>query len=235
VIESSPSHSDYSATRKKLTQHRERRARFGHATTDTEEDDDYDDRELADEADPEPDLSITPQTTAASSSNNKGKGKSPLKRGPLSAEDKEDIRAFSTQVLDMAQDLADRLRISRKKVLISAGFGIKESRRENIANLHAQWYAANHTKPDGSTYFLASFFFLCILTSTTVSREDYARCISADYHELVDGKTGDEKASNLQEVREWAAAREHVIDEKLSSKSVSSCITSIRDKFTGLV
>ena len=94
---------------------------------------------------------------AASSSKDKGKQKAPLKHGPLSAEAKEDIRDFATQVLGMAEDLADRLRISKKKVLISAGFGIKESRSENIANLHAQWYAATHTKPDGSTYLCASF------------------------------------------------------------------------------
>jgi hypothetical protein len=96
----------------------------------------------------------------ANSSNDKGKGKASLKTGRLSAHDKEEIRAFSTKVLEMAQDLADRLRISRKKVLISAGFGIKESRRENIANLHTQWYAATHTKPDGSMYLCASFSVL---------------------------------------------------------------------------
>jgi hypothetical protein len=59
-----------------------------------------------------------------------------LKRGPLSAEAKEEIHAFSMQVLGMAQELADHLGISRKNVLISAGLGIKESRSENIANMH---------------------------------------------------------------------------------------------------
>jgi hypothetical protein len=56
----------------------------------------------------------------------------------------------------MSQDLADRLRISRKNVLIAAGLGMKESQSENIANLHAQWYASTHTKPDGSAYLYAS-------------------------------------------------------------------------------
>jgi hypothetical protein len=79
-----------------------------------------------------------------------------LKRGYLSAEAKQEIRAFSTQVLGIAQDLADRLRVSRKNVLIAAGLGIKESRGENIANLYAQWYAATHTKPDRSAYHYSS-------------------------------------------------------------------------------
>jgi hypothetical protein len=114
------------------------------------------DKELADQVDSEPGLPNAPRATEASSSNEKGKQKASLKRGRLSAEDKEDIRAFSEDVLAMAQDLADRLRTSRKNVLISAGFGIKESRNENIANLHAQWYAATHTKPGGSSY-------LCLL------------------------------------------------------------------------
>lgn len=131
---------------------------LGHVTTDTEEKDDNDDRDLANEVDPEPSLANAPQIMAASSSNDNGRQNTTLKRGRLSTEAKEDIRVFSTQVLEMAQDLADRLRISRKKVLISAGFGIRESRSENIANLHAQWYAATHSKPDGSTYLFASSF-----------------------------------------------------------------------------
>jgi hypothetical protein len=153
IIESSPSHSDYSDTRRNLIRQREHRARRGHATTDTEEDDDNEDKELAQQVDSEPGL---PNATDATSSNNKGKEKAPLKHGRLSAEDKEEIRTFSTQVLDMAQDVADRLRISRKNVLISAGFGIRESRKENIANLHAQWYASTHTKPRGSKYLYVS-------------------------------------------------------------------------------
>ena len=60
-----------------------------------------------------------------------------------------------------------------------------------------------------------------------MSREDYARRISADYHKLVDGKSGEEKASNLKEVREWAASQESVIDEELPLKSVTTHITSI--------
>jgi len=79
------------------------------------------------------------------------------------------------------------------------------------------------------------YFVFIILTSTTVSREDYARRISADYHKLVDGKSGEEKASNLKEVREWAASRESTIDEELPLKSITTRITSIRDKFTNLV
>jgi hypothetical protein len=68
-----------------------------------------------------------------------------------------------------------------------------------------------------------------------VSREDYTRCINTDYHKLVDGKSEEERASNLKEVREWAASRVSVIDEELSLKSIATRITSIRDKFTGLV
>ena len=68
-----------------------------------------------------------------------------------------------------------------------------------------------------------------------MSRADYARCISADYRKLVDGKSEEEKTSNLKEVQEWAASRESVVDEGLSLKSVTTRITSIRDKFTNLV
>jgi hypothetical protein len=68
-----------------------------------------------------------------------------------------------------------------------------------------------------------------------VSREDYARRISADYHKLVDNKTEEEKAANLRKVREWAAARDTVADEDLALKSITSRITSIKEKFTGLV
>jgi len=91
-----------------------------------------------------------------SPSKDNSKQNSPLKHGRLLTQAKEEISAFSTEVLGMAQNLADRLRILRKNVLISAGFGIKESRGENIANLHVQWYATTHTKPDGSVYLCAS-------------------------------------------------------------------------------
>lgn len=78
-------------------------------------------------------------------------------------------------------------------------------------------------------------FFFITLSSITVSRKDYARCISADYHKLVDGKSVEEKDSNLKEVREWAASRESVGEEGLSLKSISTRVTSIREKFTTLV
>ena len=68
-----------------------------------------------------------------------------------------------------------------------------------------------------------------------MSRKDYARCISADYHKLVDGKSVEEKDSNLKEVREWAVSRESVGEEGLSLKSISTRVTSIREKFTTLV
>jgi len=110
---------------------------------------------LADQVDPDPGAVDTLWTEAGPSKDN-GKQNSPLKHGRLSTQAKEEISAFSTEVLGMAQNLADRLRISRKNVLISAGFGIKESRGENIANLHVQWYATMHTKPDGSAYLCAS-------------------------------------------------------------------------------
>ena len=103
----------------------------------------------------------------ASSSNEKGKQKASLKCGRLLAEDKEDIHAFSEQVLGMAQDLTDRLRTLRKNVLISAGFGIKESRGENIANPHSQWYAATHTKPVGSMYLCLLLYHSLIYYSVT--------------------------------------------------------------------
>ena len=68
-----------------------------------------------------------------------------------------------------------------------------------------------------------------------MSREDYARRISADYHKLVDNKTEEEKAANLRKVREWAVARNTIADEDLALKSITSRITSIKEKFTGLV
>jgi hypothetical protein len=69
-----------------------------------------------------------------------------------------------------------------------------------------------------------------------VSREDYARHISAHYHGLVDGKSGEEKVSSLKEVREWAeASRDGVIDDMPSLTSVTTCIKTVRDKFSNLV
>jgi hypothetical protein len=44
-----------------------------------------------------------------------------VERGPLSAEAKEEIHAFSTQVLGIAQELADRLGISRKNDICQFG------------------------------------------------------------------------------------------------------------------
>jgi hypothetical protein len=125
---------------------------------DDDDDDDDDNKQLADQVNSDPYLlnALRLQTLRASSSNDKSKQKSALKRGPLSAEAKQEICAFSTQVLGMAQDLANCLRVSRKNVLIAAGLGIKESRGENITNLYAQWYAVTHTKPDGSEYYCAS-------------------------------------------------------------------------------
>jgi hypothetical protein len=101
---------------------------------------------LADDVDSDSDV-----PNKASSSNKKGKQK--LKRGPLSDEAREEISTFSTEVLGMADVLADRHKVSRQTVLITAGLGIRESRRENIANIHSKWYAATHPKPDGSTYY----------------------------------------------------------------------------------
>ena len=137
MVESSSSGSNFSDTRKNLIQKWQQRARQGHITTDTEQDNDDDDGELADQVDPDPGAADTLWTEAGPSKDN-GKQNSPLKHGHLLTQAKEEISAFSTEVLGMAQNLADRLRILRKNVLISAGFGIKESRGENIVNLHAQ-------------------------------------------------------------------------------------------------
>ena len=126
--------------------------------SNTEEDDDDDDDEIADEVDSEhSDPLESRRDTEASSSKGNGKQKGSLKSSCMTAEDKEEIHAFSTLVLKMAQDLADCLRTSRRNVLVSAGLGIKESRGENIANLHVQMYAAAHTKPKGSEYICAPF------------------------------------------------------------------------------
>ncbi len=67
-----------------------------------------------------------------------------------------------------------------------------------------------------------------------MSQEDYARCISADYHTLVDGKSGEEKTASLKEVRDWAASRDRLIDD-ISFTSVMTCVKSITDKFMNLV
>jgi hypothetical protein len=81
-----------------------------------------------------------------------------------------------------------------------------------------------------------SFIILNLnLTSTTVPWKEYTQSIDADYHKRVDGKSKEEKATNLEEIQGWAASWEEVVDEKLSLKSVMTCITSIRDKFTSLV
>ena len=155
MVESSSSGSNFSDTQKNLIWKRQQHAQQGHITTDTKQDDDDNNGELADQVDPDPGTADTLWTEAGPSKDN-GKQNSPLKHGRLLTQAKEEISAFSTEVLGMAQNLADRLRISRKNVLISAGFGIKESRGENIANLHAQWYATMHTKLDGSAYLCAS-------------------------------------------------------------------------------
>ena len=122
---------------------------------DNDNDNNDNDNKLVDEVDPEP---SSPQTPMVRSGNDKGKEKSPLKPGCLSSEDKEEICAFSVQVLNMAQDVVDCLRISRKNVLISAGLGIKESHHKNIANLHSQWYATTYTKPEGCMCLCTSSF-----------------------------------------------------------------------------
>lgn len=158
VVESSSSGSDYSDTQERLNRKRQHAKKLGRPVTDTEEEDANVDNEFANQVDSDPGLPNSLRTTEASSSKGKGKqiNPGPLKSGPLSAEDKKHISAFSTTVEDMAQCLATRLRISKQNVLINAGFGIRESRGENPANLHAQWYAETHTKPDGSMCFCAS-------------------------------------------------------------------------------
>ncbi len=67
-----------------------------------------------------------------------------------------------------------------------------------------------------------------------MSQEDYACCISADYHTLVDGKSGEEKTASLKEVRDWAASRGRLIDD-ISLTSIMTHIKSITDKFMNLV
>lgn len=161
VVESSASHSDFDETRNKTTRKRQLRAEKGYMVSDTEEDDNIVDHDLANDVDSDSDSPNALRDMPANSRSNKGKLKSPLKsplkRGPLSDEGKEEIHDFSSCVLEMAQDLADRFQISRKTVLIRASLGIKESRGENVANMHARWYAGTHTKPDGSAYSCAYF------------------------------------------------------------------------------
>lgn len=68
-----------------------------------------------------------------------------------------------------------------------------------------------------------------------MSRVDYARQISTDYHKLVDGKSAEEKASSLKEVRDWAASREWVVDDEVSLKSITTSVKAVSDKFAALV
>jgi hypothetical protein len=68
-----------------------------------------------------------------------------------------------------------------------------------------------------------------------VSRVDYSHQISADYHKLVDGKTREDKASSLKEVREWGASREGLVDDDLSLTCLTTRVKTIRDKFANLV
>jgi hypothetical protein len=105
--------------------------------SNTEEDDDSNNDELANQVESDPGLPNSLQTTEGSSSNHKGKQKASLECGCLSVEDKKEIAAFSSEVLGMAQVLADHLRMLRNSVLISADLDIKEFCCENITNLHA--------------------------------------------------------------------------------------------------
>jgi len=68
-----------------------------------------------------------------------------------------------------------------------------------------------------------------------VSWQDYACQIGAEYHKLVDGKSEEEKASSLKEVREWAVSQEGVIEDGLSLTSVTARVKTVRDKFANLV
>ena len=121
---------------------------------DDNDDDNNDNDELADEVVPNQGLSNALYTDSEQASSSKRKV--PLKRGRMSAKAREDIRAFSTQVLQVAQELADHHMVSRRALLIAAGLGIKESHSSNITNLHAQWYVATHTKPGERAYFCTS-------------------------------------------------------------------------------
>ena len=111
--------------------------------SNTEKDDDDDDVELANKVDSDHSNALnTLRNMEASSSKGKGKGKAKgfvetlvvcWQRG------KKDIHVFSTLILAAwaQRSCPDRLRTSRKNILVSAGLGIKESCCENIANLHA--------------------------------------------------------------------------------------------------
>ena len=69
------------------------------ATFYTKEDNNNNNNKLADKVNLEP---SSPQTAMIHFGNNKGKGKSSLKPSCLFSEDKEEIHAFSAQVLNMA-------------------------------------------------------------------------------------------------------------------------------------
>ena len=154
------------------------------------------------------------------------------KPGRTSAEETELVQKFSKKVFSMADELAERLRMPRKKLLVKSGLGIKESCAVNTANLHCQWFAATHPKPDNSRSVLWHLF--AILTSSTVSKKDYGHLIAEDYRKRTEGYTPKEKSDNLRDVSIWASHR-YELDEGGNHKTTVKQFQYIQEKFTNLV
>lgn len=95
----------------------------------------------------------------------KGKGKASSAPGPLPEEAREEAQEFGRQVMEAADQIADRWSTSRRSILVAASLMLRETRAPNAANKHAEWYAYNFPKQDGGQYFSVfrsqSFSLLC--------------------------------------------------------------------------
>ena len=134
-------------------------------SSNTEQEDEEEDRELEEDVEPEDGdehpsrpRSRRPNKQRRAAHNkgkekasDKGKEKAPLKPGPLSDLARKEAQELGDEITQSATNIANRHCTTVRNILIAAGFGIKESRAPNIFNKHAEWYSYHFPKDPKGT------------------------------------------------------------------------------------
>ena len=244
----SDSGSDYEETRRAQIAKRKRRAEKGHATSDTEEEDELDDDILVDDANvnglPTTGHRHGKKSTKSQLSDaakptviDKGKGKASQKPGPPPDALREAAQDLGRSVTESANEIAQRYGKTPRDVIILAGLGVKPSRAVNPANKHAEWYAAHYAKdPQGNIYHLRWFACFNFYHYSLVDLQMYNKIIRTDYRRRTEGLDADARAAALQPILDWCESVDTPpFESGHSFKSVTSRMRSAQDKFSSLV
>lgn len=105
-----------------------------------------------------------------STATDKGKGKASYARGPLPAAAQEEAQEFGHQVMDAADQLADKWNTTRRSILVAASLWLRETRGPNSANKHSAWYASHYPQEPGGQYASILSFSSLLITAYSITQ-----------------------------------------------------------------